>query len=78
MRCRLCATFWARIWAKSDAWDRAASNRDELWDEETDENRALLERADALHDSDPAAAFALYLEAADAGSTFALEVLAWH
>ena len=78
MPCKLCARFWARIWEKSDAWDRAASNRSELWAKDTVENRMLLEEAESIHDADPAAAFALYLEAADAGSAFALEAVAWH
>lgn len=78
MACKLCARFWARLWEKSDAWDRAASNESELWAEEPVRNRELIDRAHAIQGTDPAAAFALFLEAAEAGSAHAAEAVAWH
>lgn len=78
MACKLCARWRARLWEKSDAWERARSNESELWSEEPVRNRELIEQAYDTHKTDPAAAFRLYLEAAEAGSAWAMDVVAWH
>ena len=87
MSCRICAWLsdWfgpesqcARTWAAWDAWERDHSNAWELWCEESDDNLKLIEQAAALLDSDPAAAFRLYLQAADAGSVWATQRAGWH
>ncbi|MDQ4086411.1 MAG: hypothetical protein M3177_00115 [Pseudomonadota bacterium] len=68
----------ARLWSYSDAWERAHSNDAELWQEETARNRELNEQAYAVEDTDPAAAFRLYLEAAEAGSPWGMEMVGRH
>ena len=78
MTCRLCRRFWALFWERCDAWERARSNDSELWFQDTDRNRERMEEASALRKADPAAALRLYLEAADAGSAWASEAVAWH
>jgi TPR repeat protein len=78
LACKLCARWWARLWAKSEAWERARSNDSDLWAEEPARNRELIEQAYETHKTDPAAAFRLYLEAAEAGSAWAMEAVAWH
>lgn len=78
MPCKLCDKWWARRWADCDAWDRAASNESDLWSGDTIPNRALIEQAFSVEESDPAAALLLYLEAAEAGSAFAMSAAAWH
>lgn len=78
MRCRLCARLCARLWEESDAWERAHSNASELWWEEPLRSRELYDRAYAIWETDPAAAFRLFLEAAEAGSTWAMEAVGWH
>lgn len=75
---RFCADFNASIWDRSDAWEREHSNEYDLWSAETDRNRELIERAGALHDADPEAAFRIDLEAAQAGSIWAMELVGWH
>ena len=87
MSCKLCA--WLCDWAcarldcasyrtESEDWERGQSNEWELWSQETDENRELIERAVALKKTDREAAFRLYLEAADAGSVWAAQTVGWH
>jgi len=61
---------------KSHAWERAHSNDSELWSEEGLRNRELIEQAYARFKTDPAASFRLYLEAAEAGSAWAMEEVA--
>lgn len=87
MSCRICAWLcdWfgaedrcARLWARFDGWEREHSNDWELWCEDSDENRHLIEQAHALRDSDPETAFRLYLQAADAGSVWAMQVAGRH
>jgi TPR repeat protein len=68
----LCAEWDARQWERSDAWERAHSNESELWSEESEPNLELIDRALAVQGTDPAAAFLLYLEAAEAGSVWAM------
>ena len=75
MRCRLCDRWRARQWEKSDAWECAHSNESELWWEEPARNRELIQQAYDSHRTDPAAAFALYLEAAEAGSAWGMETV---
>ena len=38
----------------------------------------MIQRAAKIEDTDPPAAFQLYLEAAEAGSTWSLEKIGWH
>lgn len=78
MPCKLCDRWHARLWEESDAWERAHSNESELWSEEPAENRALVDQAEAVKKTVPAAAFRLYLEAAEAGSAWAMEMVAFH
>jgi len=68
----------ARQWDESDAWERAHSNESELWSEESDRNRELIEQAWAIQVTNPAAALRIYLEAADAGSPWAMQQVGWH
>lgn len=78
MACKLCARWRARLWEKSDAWERARSNESELWSEEPARNRELIEQAGDTRKTDPAAAFRLYRAAAEAGSAWAMDAVAWH
>ena len=89
LTCKLCAWLRSRfgadcdsvhdsLWQESDSWERAASNEYELWSEQSDRNRDLIEQADAIYASDPDAALRLYLEAAEAGSVWAMELIGWH
>lgn len=75
---RFCADFNASIWDRSDPWERAHSNEYDLWSAETDGNRALIEQAYGLDETDPEAAFRIRLEAAQSGSVWAMELVAWH
>jgi TPR repeat protein len=76
--CRLCDRFWDRFWEKCDAWERAHSNESELWSEEADQSRELIDRAFAIQNADRAAAFEIFLEAAEAGSAWAAETVGVH
>lgn len=76
MPCKLCARWRARLARKSDAWERAHSNESELWSQEPLRNRELIDRAYAAYEADPAESFRLYLEAAEAGSSWAMEEVA--
>lgn len=78
MTCRLCDRFWNRFWEKSDAWERAHSNESELWSEEADQSRELIDRAFAIQKTDPAAAFRIFLEAAESGSVWAADRVGLH
>lgn len=73
-----CDALWRSHWDQSDAWERAHSNEDELWWRDSDRNRRLIEEAYSREDADAGAAFQLYLEAAEAGSPWALEAIASH
>lgn len=77
-RCRLCDRWWTRQWEKSYDWERVWSNESELWEAEPAANRDLIERAGAIRDSEPEAAFKLYVEGAEAGCAHALETVGWH
>lgn len=68
----------ASLWKASDRWERENSNEYELWSEQSERSHELTERADAIDDADPEAAFRLYLEAAEAGSAWAIEMVGWH
>ncbi|HEV7660504.1 MAG TPA: hypothetical protein VGO55_11730 [Allosphingosinicella sp.] len=72
-----CETLWAAHWNRSNAWERANSNQDELWWSDSGRNRALIEEARTHLDADPEAAFRMFLEAAEAGSA-AMEAVGWH
>jgi TPR repeat protein len=73
LHCKLCDRWRENLARKSDAWERDHSNESELWSEEPPDNRALIDQAYALYSTDPAASFRLYLEAAEAGSAWAME-----
>lgn len=88
MSCKLCAWLcnWfcadsgldeASFWANSDKWERAQSNDWELWAGETDHQRELNRQASELGKTDPEAAFRRRVEAADAGSTWAMQKVGW-
>jgi TPR repeat protein len=78
MACKLCNRFRDRLWQRSDAWERAHSNDSELWAEESDENRKLINLALVLERTDAAAAFRLHLEAAEARSVWSTQKIGWH
>lgn len=73
-----CEALWRSHWDQSNEWERANSNHDELWWRDSDRNRALIEEARACQEADPEAAFRMLLEAAEAGSAWALESAGWH
>jgi TPR repeat protein len=76
--CKICDHFWNVVSARSDAWERAASNEDQLISEESDQSRDLIERAAEIEETDPSSAFQLYRQAAEAGSVWSLEKIGWH
>jgi hypothetical protein len=78
LRCKFVDRFWERFWEHSDAWEWAASNEIELWAEESDRNRELIDRAIAVEKTDPAATFRLCLEAAEEGSVWSMLRVGWH
>lgn len=78
MACRLCNRFWDRLWESSYAWERENSNDGDLWSVEADQRRELIDRAVVLQRTDDAAAFRLFLEAAEAGSAWAAETVGHH
>ncbi|CAN5459478.1 hypothetical protein BH10PSE14_BH10PSE14_38940 [soil metagenome] len=61
---------------EADAWERAASNDDWLWSEESLENWELIQRAGQI-DHDEAAAFDLHLQGAKAGSVWCQKMVGW-
>lgn len=69
---------WDRLWAQSDAWERASSNQTELLSEESDQSWELIQHAGKVAEDDPAASFQLYLKAADGGSAWSMETVGWH
>ena len=87
LSCKFCAFLCNRIvssagcaslWDKGEAWDRDESNEWELWLADPAEVRELNVQASQLRSTDPEAAFQLYVRAADAGSPWAMEVVASH
>lgn len=78
LRCRFCEEWDAVQWERSDAWERAHSNESELWSQESERNLELIDRATVVHNTDPAAAFLLYLDAAEGGSVWAMIQVGWH
>lgn len=73
-----CEALWQSHWDQANGWEREHSNQDELWWTDSEWNRALIEKAQAWYDADPEAAFRLLLEAAEGGSAWAMESVAWH
>lgn len=73
-----CEALWRSHWDQSGGWERANSNHGELWWSDSDRNRALLEEAEVHRQADPEAAFRMLLEAAEAGSPWAMESVAWY
>ena len=78
MSCKVCDKFWDDFWRRSDAWERDASNDTELFAGESDERWALIQKACDVGEADPASAFRLFVEAAEAGSVWSLEMVGWH
>ncbi len=73
-----CDALYESLWKEANSWERVHSNEYELWLEQSDRNRELIEQANAIQDADPEAAFRIRLEAAEAGSAWAMELIAWH
>lgn len=69
-----CASFWGKV----EDWDRAQSNEWDLWCGNSEAARELVDQAYAVHGTDREAALRLYLEAAEAGSVFAMEMAGWY
>lgn len=63
------------FWQSNEDWERERSNETEILARETDQSWDLIQQASKLDDSDPAAAFRLYVNAAEAGSVWALETV---
>jgi TPR repeat protein len=78
MKCKICQLIRERLWERTDDWERDASNEAELWAADPPQARELALRAGELFESSPAAAFQLHSQAADAGSAWSMERLAWH
>jgi TPR repeat protein len=78
LTCKLCKRFWNWHWKNSDAWEWAHSNESDLRSAESKEARELIERAFAIEETDPDAAFHLCGEAAEAGSAWAMGRVGWH
>ena len=76
--CKICDRFWDKLWERSDAWERKHSNVGNLWSGESDPNRDLINQACDLQEANPAGAFHLYVNAAKAGSVWAMERVGWH
>lgn len=73
-----CAAIWQSHWDQAHAWDVANSNHDELWWEDSDRNRGLIQEGFVRMAAEPEAAFRMFVEAAEAGSPYALEIVGWH
>lgn len=70
--------FWRDLWDRTYAWEWAESNEGELRAKETLEALELIDRAETVQSTDPTAALELYRTASDAGSVWAMEMVAWH
>ena len=68
--------FWDAFWKYNDDWEYNQSNYFSLLAEESEEAADLTAQGWALKDSDPAAAVALYITAAESGSIWAMHELA--
>ena len=75
--CKLCDRFWDAFWKRCADWERDHSNEDDLLSEESEQSWALIQQASAASDDDPAAAFRYHSAAAEAGSVWATEMVAW-
>jgi hypothetical protein len=73
-----CEALWESHWDQIHSWERTNSNYDELWWQDSERNRGLLDGAHALENSDPEAGIRMLVEAAEAGSAVAMESVAWH
>lgn len=78
MPCRFCEEYWAKFWEHSTDWERAHSNEGELWAARPDAARKLIEQAAAITETDPEAALQLYIQAAEEGCVFSMEMVGWH
>lgn len=73
-----CDALWRSHLDQCEAWEQANSNQDELWWSESGRNRELIEQAWVLRNADPEAAFRMLLEAAEAGSAWAMQSVGSH
>lgn len=76
--CKLCVRFWKAFEKRCDDWEREQSNDEDLLATESKQNWALIQQGSAASDDNPEAAFRFYLAAAEAGSVWATEMVAWH
>lgn len=67
----------AAFWKHSEAWESAHSNEYELWSAISDQARERLNAAKAIREMNPAEAFRIYRELADAGVFWAMEMMAY-
>lgn len=87
MTCKVCG--WLCAWFRAEAgptrgsirnqsqeWEAAQSNEFELWSTVSDQQRDRLNAAKAIRPTDPEAAFRIYLDVADAGVVWAMEMVA--
>ena len=76
MACKLCARVRAHLWEKTDAWERAHTSETGPWSDDPALSLELVERAYAVQETDPLDAHELMLDAAEAGSAWAMNVVA--
>ena len=77
MACKLCARLRAHLWEKTDAWERAYASEQGPWSDDPVKSLELVEQAYAVQKTDPDAAHELFLDAAEAGSAWAMNVVAF-
>lgn len=66
----------ANLWKQSEKWESAHSNEYKLWSRASDQERERLDAAATLQTTDPEAAFRMYLDLADAGVVWAMQIVA--
>ncbi len=69
--------FWNEFWKRADLWEFAAADESRIIPDDSDETWELMDRANELKVTDPEAAFAFYMKAADAGSVWSMEKIGW-
>lgn len=69
--------FWNEFLKRADLWEFAAADKSKIIPDDSDETWELIDRADELKVTDPEAAFALYVKAADAGSVWSMGIIGW-
>lgn len=88
MKCKICG--WLCAWCvaeagpvrasirkQSEAWEATQSNEYELWSTVSDRDRERLDAAKAIRSTEPEAAFRIYLDLADAGVVWSMEMVAY-